>query len=80
MRYMAAPAVRKGVTLLDAAWWGCDIRLWVIFGCILNQPLRGAQTGKPLADLSIPESYRWVLPCGLGRAAFQPCQAVHADG
>jgi hypothetical protein len=24
--------------------------------------LRGAQAGKPLADLSIPESYRWVPP------------------
>src|SRR5712671_1392062 len=24
--------------------------------------VRGAQAGKPLADLSIPESYRWVPP------------------
>lgn len=24
--------------------------------------VRGAQVGKPLADLSIPESYRWVPP------------------
>ena len=24
--------------------------------------MRGAQAGKPLADLSIPESYRWVPP------------------
>ena len=24
--------------------------------------VRGAQTGKPLADLSIPASYRWVPP------------------
>ncbi len=30
--------------------------------------VRGAQSGKPLADLSIPESYRWVpraVPEGL---------------
>ena len=30
--------------------------------------MRGAQAGKPLADLSIPESYRWVplaVPAGL---------------
>jgi predicted dehydrogenase len=30
--------------------------------------VRGAQAGKPLADLSIPESYRWVptaVPAGL---------------
>ena len=30
--------------------------------------VRGAQAGKPLADLSIPESYRWVpsaVPTGL---------------
>ena len=24
--------------------------------------VRGAQAGKPLADLSIPKSYRWVPP------------------
>jgi hypothetical protein len=24
--------------------------------------VRGARAGKPLADLSIPESYRWVPP------------------
>jgi hypothetical protein len=24
--------------------------------------VRGAQAGKPLADLSMPESYRWVPP------------------
>jgi len=24
--------------------------------------VRGSQAGKPLADLSIPESYRWVPP------------------
>jgi hypothetical protein len=24
--------------------------------------VRGAQAGKPLVDLSIPESYRWVPP------------------
>jgi predicted dehydrogenase len=24
--------------------------------------VRGAQAGKPLADLSLPESYRWVPP------------------
>jgi predicted dehydrogenase len=30
--------------------------------------VRGSQTGKPLADVSIPESYRWVpsaVPAGL---------------
>jgi predicted dehydrogenase len=30
--------------------------------------VRGAQAGKPLADLQIPESYRWVplaVPAGL---------------
>jgi hypothetical protein len=31
----------------------------------------GAQEGKPLVDLSIPESYRWVPPRGAGGVSFR---------
>jgi hypothetical protein len=43
MEYQAASVVPRRLTLLDAAWSGCDIRLWVIFGCIRNEPLLGDQ-------------------------------------
>ncbi len=44
--------------------------------------VRGAQTGKPLADLSIPESYRWVppaVPAGLPYNVAQLCMRM-AEG
>ncbi len=44
--------------------------------------VRDAQTGKPLADLSIPESYRWVppaVPAGLPYNVAQLCMRM-AEG
>jgi hypothetical protein len=47
--------------------------------------VRGAQAGKPLADLSIPESYRWVPPLvgefhPLARSLNHVKQLVAFDG
>jgi hypothetical protein len=42
--------------------------------------VRASQAGKPLADLSIAESYRWVSPPVPSGAFFQRCATVHADG
>jgi predicted dehydrogenase len=42
--------------------------------------VRGAQAGKPLAHLSIPESYRWVPPAVPAGLPFNVAPAVHADG
>jgi predicted dehydrogenase len=36
--------------------------------------VRGAQAGKPLADLSIPERYRWVPPAVPGGLPFNVAQ------
>jgi len=36
--------------------------------------VRGAQAGKPLADLSIPESYRWVPPAAPAGLPFNVAQ------
>ena len=38
--------------------------------------VRGAQAGKPLADLSIPESYRWVPASGSTRGTALQCCAT----
>src|SRR5258706_15690344 len=39
--------------------------------------VRGAQTGKPLADLSIPETYPWVPPAVPARLPFKRSASVH---
>jgi predicted dehydrogenase len=36
--------------------------------------VRGAQAGKPLADLSIPERYRWVPPAASAGLPFNVAQ------
>src|SRR5437773_5234391 len=43
----------------------------------LQKSRKIAPAGKPLADLSIPESYRWVPPAVPAGASFQRCAAVH---
>ena len=42
--------------------------------------VRGAQAGKPLADLSIPKELSLGSSRGPNGASFQRCAAVHADG
>jgi predicted dehydrogenase len=44
--------------------------------------LRGSQGGKPLADLPIPESYRWVPPAVPAGPSFNVAQLFKrmADG
>jgi predicted dehydrogenase len=48
--------------------------------------VRGTQAGKPLADLSIPESYRWVspgvpagLPFNVAQLYMRMAESIH-DG
>jgi predicted dehydrogenase len=38
--------------------------------------VRGAQAGKPLADLSIPESYRWVPPAVVAQLFMRMAEGI----